>query len=246
MVVESTPEEHDRQIAVSLALTHFIGRALSEFGAGPLDIDTEGYNRLLHILEVVTHDTWQLFMDMHRYNPFARQQREAFIECPQTDRREDGTVKIGFQGERGAYSEMALIRHFGREVRAVGFSRLRGGLRGGHRREVDAGFVPVENSIAGTVVENYDLLLANDVCVTAEVYMDIRHTLLGIPGAVLGKYQRADSHPHALNQCKAFLKAHGIRPQPTYDTAGAARILSQNPRPEQGPSPPSCVPRYTG
>ncbi len=81
VVLESSPEEHDRQIAVSLALTHFIGRALSEFGAGPLVIDTEGYRRLLHILEVVTHDTWQLFADMHRYNPYARQSRRDFIEA---------------------------------------------------------------------------------------------------------------------------------------------------------------------
>ena len=77
-VIDTTPEEHDRQIAVSLSLTHFIGRSLEEFGAHELIIDTEGYKRLLHILGVVTHDTWQLFMDMHRYNPYARENRQAF------------------------------------------------------------------------------------------------------------------------------------------------------------------------
>ncbi|MGB5421342.1 MAG: prephenate dehydrogenase/arogenate dehydrogenase family protein, partial [Desulfobacterales bacterium] len=56
-VIETTPEEHDRQIAVSLALTHFIGRSLAAFGARELAIDTEGYKRLLHILDVVEHDT---------------------------------------------------------------------------------------------------------------------------------------------------------------------------------------------
>lgn len=84
VVIESTPEDHDRQIAVSLSLTHFIGRALAEFGAEPLEIDTEGYHRLLHILEVVTHDTWQLFVDMHRYNPFAGEKRELFIQALKT------------------------------------------------------------------------------------------------------------------------------------------------------------------
>lgn len=78
-VIEATPEEHDRQIAVSLALTHFIGRGLDEFGAKELTIDTEGYKRLLHILGVVTHDTWQLFRDMYRYNPYAREERLAFM-----------------------------------------------------------------------------------------------------------------------------------------------------------------------
>jgi prephenate dehydrogenase len=74
-VIQTTPEDHDRQIAVSLSLTHFIGRSLAEFGAEKLPIDTEGYNRLLHTLEVVTHDTWQLFEDIHRYNPFAAECR---------------------------------------------------------------------------------------------------------------------------------------------------------------------------
>jgi len=80
-VIETTPEQHDRQIAVTLSLTHFIGRSLQEFGAEELIIDTEGYKRLLHILEVVTHDTWQLFQDMHYYNPYAKENRIAFIKA---------------------------------------------------------------------------------------------------------------------------------------------------------------------
>lgn len=78
VVIEASPEAHDREIAVSLALTHFIGRSLSRFGASPLAIDTEGYKRLLHILEVVENDTWQLFSDMNRYNPFAEEVRKRF------------------------------------------------------------------------------------------------------------------------------------------------------------------------
>jgi len=83
VLIESTPEDHDEQIAISLALTHYIGRTLSEFGAAPLEIDSEGYKRLLHILEVVEHDTWQLFYDMHRYNPYAQEKRAAFMHAMQ-------------------------------------------------------------------------------------------------------------------------------------------------------------------
>jgi prephenate dehydrogenase len=83
VVIETTAEEHDRQIAVTLALTHFLGRSLSAFGAEKLPIDTEGYKRLMHILEVVENDTWQLFQDMHRYNPFAAEQRSRFLEAMQ-------------------------------------------------------------------------------------------------------------------------------------------------------------------
>lgn len=81
VIIETTPDEHDRQIAVSLALTHFIGRSLSEFGAKPLEVDTEGYQRLLHVLGVVEHDTWQLFVDMNIYNPHAKKYRAAFMEA---------------------------------------------------------------------------------------------------------------------------------------------------------------------
>jgi prephenate dehydrogenase len=82
-VIEATAREHDEQIATSLALTHLIGRTLSESGASQLDIDTEGYKRLLHILEVVERDTWQLFTDMHHYNPYARTKRIEFMKVMQ-------------------------------------------------------------------------------------------------------------------------------------------------------------------
>jgi prephenate dehydrogenase len=80
-VIETSAAGHDRQIGVSLALTHFIGRALAGMGAKPQDIDTEGYRRLLRILEVVENDTWQLFEDMNRFNPHAETARRAFREA---------------------------------------------------------------------------------------------------------------------------------------------------------------------
>lgn len=83
IVIEATPGEHDEQIATSLSLTHLIGRTLSACGAKPLDIDTEGYKRLIHILEVVERDTWQLFRDMHRYNPYAKRKRVEFMDTMQ-------------------------------------------------------------------------------------------------------------------------------------------------------------------
>jgi prephenate dehydrogenase len=79
ILIETSAEDHDRQIAVSLALTHTIGRSLAQFGAHPQVIDTEGYKRLLRVLEVVENDTWQLFEDMNRYNSYAQNARQAFI-----------------------------------------------------------------------------------------------------------------------------------------------------------------------
>lgn len=79
-VIESTPEDHDKQIAHSLLLTHFLGRSLIDFGAGSLEIDTKGYRRLMKILQTVENDSWQLFEDMNRYNPYAEETRLDFIK----------------------------------------------------------------------------------------------------------------------------------------------------------------------
>lgn len=78
-VIEATPEEHDKQIAHSLLLTHFIGRSLMDFEAKSLAIDTKGYRRLMKILQTVENDSWQLFEDMNRYNPYAEETRQGFM-----------------------------------------------------------------------------------------------------------------------------------------------------------------------
>ena len=80
-VIETTPANHDRQIARSQVLTHFIGRGLSLFGAQAVEIDTEGYKRLLTILEIVGNDTSQLFSDLNKYNKYAPETRQAFIRA---------------------------------------------------------------------------------------------------------------------------------------------------------------------
>ncbi|TPW21860.1 MAG: putative prephenate dehydrogenase [Elusimicrobia bacterium] len=74
-VVELSPKDHDRRMASSLVLTHFIGRGLVAYGAKPTGVDTEGYKRLLRILETVQNDSWQLFKDMNRYNAYAAPMR---------------------------------------------------------------------------------------------------------------------------------------------------------------------------
>jgi prephenate dehydrogenase len=87
IVIETTPQKHDEESAKSLVLTHFIGRSLLRFGAKKMDVDTEGYNRLMSILETVSKDSWQLFVDMNRHNRFAKKMRTQFIQAmKQTDK----------------------------------------------------------------------------------------------------------------------------------------------------------------
>lgn len=79
-VIESTADKHDEEISHSLLLTHFIGRTLMDLGTKELAIDTKGYRRLMKILETVENDSWQLFVDMNKYNPYSESTREEFLE----------------------------------------------------------------------------------------------------------------------------------------------------------------------
>lgn len=87
-VIEMTPREHDRRMASSLVLTHFIGRSLIAYGAKTTGVDTEGYKRLLRILETVQNDSWELFEDMNRFNAYAAPMRRRFLAAMRaTDKR---------------------------------------------------------------------------------------------------------------------------------------------------------------
>jgi prephenate dehydrogenase len=79
-IIKTTPEEHDRQAAVSLSLVHFIGRALASVDIKARKISTVGFERLLAVCETVNNDTWQLFVDMQKYNPYAGKIRRKFIQ----------------------------------------------------------------------------------------------------------------------------------------------------------------------
>ena len=81
VIVETTPEAHDKEIAKSLVLTHFIGRSLIELNCNKNKIDTQGYNQLLRVLDTVKNDTWQLFEDMNKYNKYAPRIRRDFVEA---------------------------------------------------------------------------------------------------------------------------------------------------------------------
>ncbi len=78
-LLEMTARDHDRRMAASLLLTHFVGRALIAYGAKTTGVDTEGYKRLLFILETVRNDSWQLFEDMNRFNTDAASMRRRLL-----------------------------------------------------------------------------------------------------------------------------------------------------------------------
>jgi prephenate dehydratase len=135
-------------------------------------------------------------------------------------------LKVAFQGVRGAYSEAALLEHYGAGVEAVGFPFSEQVFDAVEQGRVDAGFVPVENSIAGSVGVNTDLLLERKVFAVAESYLPIEHCLLAPAGTRLEDVKTARSHPIALAQCRDFLNGRGLVAVPDYDTAGSAEIVA--------------------
>ncbi len=139
---------------------------------------------------------------------------------------------IGYQGEPGAYSEEALHATFPTAT-AQAFRTLRHAFHRVADQTIDLALVPVENSQAGSILETYDLLLEYRSLVVAEVALQVDHCLLIVPGADRRQLTRVLSHPQALAQCEAFIVREGLEPVPVYDTAGAARQVQRDARPDE-------------
>jgi prephenate dehydratase len=134
---------------------------------------------------------------------------------------------VGFQGELGAYSDEAAQRLFP-DVETVGLATFSEVFQALDANELTAAVLPVENSTAGVVQEVSDLLWSyQKIHVVGEHVSPIRHHLLA---ATSGDVTRSLSHPQALAQCATWLRDHDIEPVPFYDTAGAAKEISLNPR----------------
>jgi len=134
-------------------------------------------------------------------------------------------MRVGFQGELGAYSEEAIVQHFGGEAQLVPRPYLRDVFDSVERGEVDLGLVPVENSLEGSIVRTFDLLFERELKVLGETVLRVVHCLIGNKGVPLGDVEKVYSHPQALGQCRAYLEGHGLEPVSWYDTAGSVKMI---------------------
>lgn len=155
-------------------------------------------------------------------------------------------MKVAFQGVRGANSEVGIRQHFGPEVEAVGYAFSEDVFEAVLCGECRLGYVPVENSIAGNVAVNMDLIYRHGVRLLAEDYVPIRHCLLAKPGVRLEDLRRVYSHPVALEQCRPFLNQWGLTPMPDFDTAGAAAHLAERSGEDEAAIAPSLCAEYYG
>lgn len=137
-----------------------------------------------------------------------------------------GTKRVAFQGEHGAYSEEAVIEHFGEIVESVPCESFDNVFEKVKEGNCDYGMIPVENSLAGSIHRNYDLLLQFPLSVVGEQYLRISHCLIGMPGTSLERIKKVISHPQALAQCEQFLASlKGVEIEPVYDTAGGVKMV---------------------
>lgn len=142
-------------------------------------------------------------------------------------------MKVAFQGETGAFSEEAVGALFPEAV-PVPLPSFEAVFEAATDREVDRAVVPIENSLFGSVHLNYDLLRAHELVITSELRLRIRHHLMAPAGVALADVRRVYSHPQALGQCQVFLreKLPQAEAVPAYDTAGAAKQIAQDGRPD--------------
>ncbi len=136
-------------------------------------------------------------------------------------------IKVAFQGERGAFSEDAAAKLFGKDIDFLPCMRLKQVFEFVSQDKVEFGVVPLENSQAGSINETYDLLLAYPLNISAEVILRVSHCLMALPGQKLADITTVYSHPQALAQCDEFLSKLKVEVMPNYDTAGSAKMIEE-------------------
>lgn len=133
---------------------------------------------------------------------------------------------VAFQGERGAFSEEAARKLLGPGIDVLPCPRFEDVFRALDQRKVQAAVIPIENTLHGSVHENYDHLLHFDLPIVGETNVRIVHNLIAPPGVTFGKIRRVFTHPVALNQCLDFFAAHPqLEKVPFYDTAGSVKMM---------------------
>jgi prephenate dehydratase len=156
--------------------------------------------------------------------------------------------RLAFQGQHGAFSEAAAIQLLGEDITTVPRATFDSAFHAIGEGAADALLAPVENSLAGSVVRVYDLLLESNLEIVAETILPIEHHLIGCPGAALADLKSVASHPMALAQCEKFFLSHpSLKRVPAEDTAGSVRdVLASGDKSAAGIAGRQAAIRYGG
>ena len=146
-------------------------------------------------------------------------------------------LRVGYQGSEGAYSQLAATQHFRdapQALRCVGYHSFRQMLEALRAGEVDYAVLPIENSIAGSINESYDLLAKMGLSLVGEEFQPIAHCLIGAADVPVSEIRRVYSHPVALAQCGEFLATlHDCHVEEFADTAMSVEKVKNDADPTQ-------------
>jgi prephenate dehydratase len=143
--------------------------------------------------------------------------------------KEQTGLTAAFQGARGAFSEDAARQLLGSGFETIPCRTFEEMFEAVSTGAADCAVVPIENSLAGSVHKNYDLLMEHDLTILGETNVRIVHHLIAPRGIALSEVRRVHSHPVALAQCEKFLRAHPeIEVAPAYDTAGSVKMIVES------------------
>lgn len=135
-------------------------------------------------------------------------------------------MRVAFQGEPGAFSEAAAVQLLGEAIETIPRATFDATFRAVDDGAADALLVPVENTLAGSVVRVYDLLLESKLEICGETILPIEHVLVGHPASTMADIRSVASHPMALAQCERFFQTHpSLKRVPAEDTAGSVREM---------------------
>lgn len=138
------------------------------------------------------------------------------------------SLKVGFQGESGSYSETSAIIHFSNSnCSFIPFRSFRDLFDSIENSTIDLAVVPIENSTEGSVNETYDLLVDKPLFVIGEIYHKISHCLIINKMSSPNEISVVYSHPQALAQCRKYIQKKSLEPIPTYDTAGSVKFIKE-------------------
>jgi len=136
-------------------------------------------------------------------------------------------LKVAFQGEPGAYSEAAALAYFGPKVITLPCESFSDVFDAVQNEISDCGIIPIENSLAGSIHQNYDLLLQHQLHIVGEYFLRVQHCLIGLPGVEIDEIRKVISHPQGLAQCDSYIKAKGYTSEVGFDTAGSVRVVKE-------------------
>jgi prephenate dehydratase len=137
-------------------------------------------------------------------------------------------MKIAFQGEPGAYSEAAALAYFGEGSDTAPCHNFEDVFAAVEAGDCERGMLPIENSLAGSIHRNYDLLLEHNLHIVGEYFLRVHHCLIALPGATMQDIHKVISHPQALAQCDHYLRSlPGVTSEAVFDTAGSVRLIRE-------------------